>query len=87
MVLQGLADLRSGTVSPAACLVDGASQWLRDLGLELPESGCLPAERELTLYQLLPATAEDGYCRYNTVLRELDSLTLLLRPSTAPEET
>jgi hypothetical protein len=47
---------------------------LRRLGLELPDEGTLPAERELALYALLCERGEDGpYLRFNSLRRELDS--------------
>lgn len=75
LVRQGLADLRSGKRTAAACLIAIARSRLAEAGLVAPEDGSLISEPELQLYRLLRAENDgsDAYSRYGALTRELGS--------------
>lgn len=74
LVRQGLADLGRGSLSPAALTLAVASERLRALGAELPDTVELPAETEVALYAALQrSSVDDPFHRYNALLRELGS--------------
>lgn len=77
-ILRGVRELRAGVLTPAAFCVAGATQLLRDLGLDLPADLEIPVEPELALYRAL-GDADDPYGRYNAMRRELDSFATALR--------
>lgn len=72
LIREGLADLRAGRQTIAACLARIASPRLSRAGLIDPkvidEDGM-----ELELYQLLSGEGARAYGRYNSLLRELVS--------------
>lgn len=74
VVRQGLVDLERGALSPAALTLAVASGRLRALGIRLPDTVALPAEREIALYTALQRSGTaDPFQRYNALLRELGS--------------
>jgi hypothetical protein len=70
---RGLRDLAAGRHSLEALWLTIASRRLRELGLPLPPPQHLAAEPELALYEILRATIDDAYARYNALLQELSS--------------
>ncbi len=74
LVLRGLEDLARKTLSAEALTLSIAATRLRRLGIEFPDEGMFPADRELALYALLCADGEDDpYFRFNSMRRALDS--------------
>ena len=74
LVRRGLEDLSRKTLSAEALTLAIASTRLRGLGIDLPEEGTFPDDRELALYARLCADgADDPYLRFNAMKRELDS--------------
>ena len=74
LVSCGLEDLSRKKLSAEALTLSLASTRLRRLGIELPDEGTFPADRELALYALLCADGEDDpYFRFNSMKRALDS--------------
>ncbi len=74
LVRRGLEDLSRKRLSAEALTLSLASTRLRRLGIELPDEGTFPADRELALYALLCADGEDDpYFRFNSMKRALDS--------------
>lgn len=71
---QGLDDLAQDHRSLEALWLTIASRRLRKLGLPLPPADRLAPEPELALYEILRATTDDAYARYNALLQELSSL-------------
>jgi hypothetical protein len=70
LVRQGVADLRAGRRTIAACAVDIARSRLHSAGIQWQSTGLEP---ELELYSLLRREGGDAYSRYNAILRELAS--------------
>ncbi len=74
LVRRGVEDLSRNRISAEALTLSIASTRLRRLGIELPEEGTFPADRERALYALLCADGEDDpYFRFNSMRRTLDS--------------
>jgi hypothetical protein len=73
LVRQGVADLRAGRRSIAACAVDIARSRLHRAGIRWQSTGPAHLEPELELYGLLRRDGGDAYSRYNAILRELVS--------------
>jgi hypothetical protein len=78
LVREGLADLKSGRCTTAACLAAIARNRLIAIGVVA--DGELPAfsEPERQLYRLLRRKGGDAYSRYNSLLRELVSFEMAL---------
>lgn len=74
IVEEGLADVRAGRLTTAACLIFIASPRLTRAGL-LSGHLAVRAEKEpeLMLYRLLREEPGDAYSRYNALLRRLVS--------------
>jgi hypothetical protein len=73
LVREGLADVRSGRRTVAACLVSIARPRLNRAGFLSGIQMKLPLEPELSLYRLLRTEGGDAYSKYNALLRELIS--------------
>lgn len=71
IIAEGLADVAVGRVTPAACAVWIAEPRLRRAGLLASSLATPIIDPELTLYRLLSRASEDGYSRYNAILRRL----------------
>ncbi len=78
LVRRGLADVRSGHDSIAACLVHIARPRLSRAGLLPGNINQTFTEPEIRLYQLLKQESGDAYSRYNALLRELISFEMAL---------
>ena len=74
MVGQGLADVASAKMTPAACAIWIALPRLQRAGLvtERLAAGAIP-EPERALYRLLRQEGGNAYGRYNALLRVLSS--------------
>ena len=78
LVRKGLADLKSGRHTTAACLAAIARNRLIASGAVADgELGTL-SEPERQLYRLLRREGGDAYSRYNSLLRELVSFEMAL---------
>lgn len=73
LVRRGLADLRSGLRTVAACALDTARSRLQHDGIRWDTTSPGRQEPELELYELLRREGGDAYSRYNAILRELVS--------------
>jgi hypothetical protein len=88
LVQKGLADLRSGQCTIAACLAAIARNRLVAAGA-VADGELRPfPEPELQLYRLLRREGGDAYSRYNSLLRELVSFEMALdrRSRTGPRD-
>lgn len=70
LLREGLADVRAGRSTVAACLVAIGQIRLRRAALIDTE---LSGDAELQLYRLLRLSGGDAYSRYNALLRQLIS--------------
>ena len=70
---RGLHDLAGGRCSLEALWLTIASHRLREHGLPVPAADRRVLEPELALYEILRATDDDAYARYNALLQELSS--------------
>ena len=73
LVLEGLADFRSGRCTIPACLVAIAKSRLTGAGLIADAANGQFPDPERQLYGLLRQEKGDAYSRYNALLRELIS--------------
>jgi hypothetical protein len=74
LVARGLADLRDGRSTVAACLVAIGGSRIRKAGLPVPADDALPLEPELRLYRLLcDEMGSAAYSHYNSLIRLLVS--------------
>lgn len=78
LVRKGLADLKSGQCTTAACLAAIARNRLIAAGVIAEEETPTFPEPELQLYQLLRREGGDAYSRYNSLMRELVSFEMAL---------
>ena len=78
LVRNGLADLKSGRHTTAACLAAIARNRLISAGVIAEEETPAFPEPELHLYQLLRREGGDAYSRYNSLMRELVSFEMAL---------
>lgn len=78
LVRKGLADLKSGRHTTAACLAAIARNRLITAGIIAEEEAPTFPEPELQLYQLLRREGGDAYSRYNSLVRELVSFEMAL---------
>jgi hypothetical protein len=78
LVRKGLANLKSGRHTPAACLTAIARNRLIAAGVIAEEETPTFPEPERQLYQLLRREGGDAYSRYNSLLRELVSFEMAL---------
>ena len=78
LVRKGLADLKSGQCTTAACLAAIARNRLIAAGVIAEEGTHIFSEPELQLYQLLRREGGDAYSRYNSLMRELVSFEMAL---------
>jgi hypothetical protein len=75
IVLQGLADIQRGAITPFSILLFVAAPRFRLLGIEVPplsglkDPNATPYEHQL--YELL--RTEGGYSRYNALMRRMVS--------------
>lgn len=72
LVRRGVADLRAGRRTTAACAVAVARGRLEQSGITWDPQP-LSREPEFELYELLLGEGGDAYSRYNAILRELVS--------------
>ena len=73
LIREGLADIKSGRRSIAACLVAIARPRLQQSGFISPGAADFLPDAELQLYRLLRQEEGDAYSRYNSLVRELVS--------------
>jgi hypothetical protein len=73
LIREGVADLKAGRVSVAACLAAMAFPRLQRLGLLRAVPPGLSVDVELQLYRLLRLAGGDAYSRYNALLGRLVS--------------
>lgn len=78
LVRKGLADLKSGQCTTAACLAAIARDRLIAAGVIAEAETHIFSEPELQLYQLLRREGGDAYSQYNSVMRELVSFEMAL---------
>ena len=78
LVRKGLADLKSGRRTTAACLAAIARNRLIAAGVIAEEEAPTFSEPERQLYRLLCREGGDAYSRYNSLLRELVSFEMAL---------
>jgi hypothetical protein len=78
LVRKGLADLKLGQCTTAACLAAIARNRLIAAGVIAEEETPTFPEPELQLYQLLRREGGDAYSRYNSLVRELVSFEMAL---------
>ena len=78
LVRKGLADLKSGRCTTAACLAAIARNRLIAAGVVADGELSAFSEPELQLYQLLRREGGDAYSRYNSLMRELVSFEMAL---------
>ena len=78
LVRKGMADLKSGQCTIAACLTAIARNRLIAAGAVADGELRTFSEPELELYRLLRREGGDAYSRYNSLLRELVSFEMAL---------
>ncbi len=78
LVRKGLADLRAGQCTIAACLTAIARNRLIAAGAVADGELRTFSEPERQLYRLLRREGGDAYSRYNSLLRELVSFEMAL---------
>ncbi len=84
LVEAGLADLRAGTETEPALLVQIAAPRLRGVGVEVPDIAAGEASPEHRLYSLISARGERGsYSRYNALLARIASFSAAAEHATA----
>lgn len=84
LIRSGLADVKAGRCTIAACLVAIGRPRLERAGL-MGEQAPRQTDPELLLYRLLRREGGDPYSRYNALLRELTSLEQALDHRTATQ--
>ncbi len=84
LVEAGLADLRAGTETEPALLVQIAAPRLRAIGVEVPNAATGKASPEHQLYSLIAARGERGaHSRYNALLARIASFAAAAEHATA----
>ena len=84
LVEAGLADLRAGTETEPALLVQIAAPRLRAVGIEVPRTSTAEVSPEHRLYSLISARGERGvHSRYNALLGRIASFAAAAEHATA----